>query len=194
MVNNSGGRNTIGGRKIVPLTTLKSVDKKSYEYQDEDDKIDNRDLPSLKPPFRTPSVNLNLRPKTNKGVEQPQPEIVTPVPSLPNDNDNTNNDGTKLNKSNRGKNGTKNGDKLILIPYDEEEEEDAPIDEVNFHWNHSIVGSVSHTASAAGHVMVVDEVDNGSDVCSLGVSLSSAKATIRALFSALLVCLSTKLC
>ena len=32
MVNNGGGGNTIGGRKIVPLTTLKPVDKKSCEY------------------------------------------------------------------------------------------------------------------------------------------------------------------
>jgi len=67
-----------------------------------------------------------------------------------------------LNKSNRGKNGAKNGDELILI-LDEEEEEDTPIDEIEFHWNHSIVGSVCHSASATGNVMAVDEVDDGSD-------------------------------
>jgi len=61
MVNNGGGRNTIGGSKIFPLTTLKSVDNKSCKYYNEEDGIDNRDLPSLKIPFRTPSVNLNLR-------------------------------------------------------------------------------------------------------------------------------------
>jgi len=159
-VNNGGGRNTIDGRKIVLLTTLKSMDKKSCEYYNEEDGIDDMDLLSLKPPFRTLSVNINLRPKSNKEVEQPRPEIVTPVPSSPNDNDDTNNDGTNLNKSNRGKNGAKNGDKPILI-LDDEEEEDNPTDEIYFHWNHSVVGSVSHTASAAGNVMVVDEVDSG---------------------------------
>ena len=162
-MNNGGGRNTIDGRKIVPLTALNSVDKKLCEYYNEEDGIDDRDLPSLKLPFRTPSVNLNLRPSPNKGVEQPRPEIVTPAPSSPNDNYNNNsNNGTNLNKSNRGKNGTKNGDEPILIP-DDEEKEITPIDEMEFHWNHAVVGSVSHTASAAGNVMVVDEVDGRSD-------------------------------
>ena len=80
MVNNGSGRNTIGGRKIVPLTTLKYVDKKLCDYYDEEDGIDNRDLPSLKPPFHNPSVNFNLKLKPNKGVEQPRSEIVTPAP------------------------------------------------------------------------------------------------------------------
>ena len=162
MVNNCGGRNTIGGRKIVPLTMLKSVDKKLCEYYDEEDGIDDKDLPSLKLPFRTPSVNLNLRPKPNKGLEQPLPEIVTPSPSSPNDNNDTNNDGTNLNKSNRGKNSAKNGNETILI-LDDEEEEDAPIDEMEYNCSYSVVGSASHTASAVRNCMVVDEVDSGSN-------------------------------
>ena len=60
MANNGGDRKTIGGRKIIPLTTLKSVDKKSCKYYNEEDGIDDRDLPSLKLTFRTPSINLNL--------------------------------------------------------------------------------------------------------------------------------------
>ena len=67
-----------------------------------------------------------------------------------------------MNKSNLGKNGAKNGDEPILIP-DDDEEEDAPIGETEFYWNHSIVKSASHTAIAAGNVMVIDEVDGGSD-------------------------------
>ena len=158
MANNGSGRNTIDGRNIVPLTTLKSVDKKSCEYYDEEDGIDDRDLTSLKLPFHTPSVNLKFRPKPNKGFEQPRTEIVTPAPSSQNDNDDTNNDGTNLNKLNRGKNGTKNGDKPILIP-DDDDEEEAPIDEMEFYSNHSIVGSANHTTSATGNVMVVDDAD-----------------------------------
>ena len=41
MVNNGGGRNTIGGRKSVLLTTLKSMHKKSCEYYNEKDGINN---------------------------------------------------------------------------------------------------------------------------------------------------------
>ena len=98
MVINFGGRNTIGGGKIVPLTTLKSADKKSCKYYDEEDGIDDRGLPSIKPLFRNPSVNLNLRLNQIRGVEQPRLEIVTQAPSSPNNNNDTNTDGTNLNK------------------------------------------------------------------------------------------------
>ena len=129
MVNNRGGRNTIGGRKITPLVTLKSVDKKSCKYYNKEDGIDNRDLPSCKLPFRIRVVNLNLRPTPNKGFEKPRPEIVTQPPSSPNNNNDTNNSGTNLNKSNRGNNSAKNGDEPVLI-LDDEEEQNISIDEM----------------------------------------------------------------
>ena len=68
-----------------------------------------------------------------------------------------------MNKSNRGKNSAKNGEESNLI-LDDDGEEVAPIDEIEFHRNHSVVGSVSHTASATENVMVVDEVDDGSNI------------------------------